>query len=452
MKNKPENVAVVGGGLVGSLLSIYLARRGFKVSLFERRSDPRAANLYQGRSINLALSDRGWRALEGVGAADEVRKFAIPMYRRVLHQPDGRLGYQDYGKDGQAIYSVSRGGINRCLLSLAEAEPLIELSFSQRLIEADVARAHLVFEGPDTGRTARSFDWVFGADGAYSALRAELIRSDRFNYSQEYIEHGYKELNIPALANGGFALEKEALHIWPRGSHMLIALPNPDGSFTCTLFFSFEGPDSFAELSDLNKARAYFENHFGDALSLMPDFDREWTENPVSSLCIMRCYPWVRGKVSLIGDAAHAIVPFYGQGMNAGFEDCFEFDRIFGEHSDWYEALEEYQLERKPNADAIADLALRNFIEMRDLTADPRFLLQKRIESRFHDRHPELWTPLYSMVTFSQRPYSEALERGKVQDRIMAEVMNRSDIEMMWDSPEIEAAMLEACAREFGVY
>jgi len=450
MKHKPEQVAVVGGGLVGSLLSIFLARKGMDVTLFERRPDPRSHSAYQGRSINLALSDRGWRALAAVGADAEVRNLAIPMYRRVLHREDGSLGYQDYGKEGQAIYSVSRGGLNRALLSLAEAEARVRVHFGQRCVDADLERGRLVFEDAETSRLEQHFDAVFGADGAFSALRSEMLRSDRFNYQQEYIEHGYKELSIPAKAEGGFQMEREALHIWPRGSHMLIALPNPDGSFTCTLFFAFEGKDSFSELDTPAKARAYFEQHFSDALALMPDFDTEWAENPVSALCIIRCYPWVKGKVALIGDAAHAIVPFYGQGMNAGFEDCYELDRILSEHTDWHEALDAYQRDRKPNGDAIADLALNNFIEMRDRTADPRFLLQKRIEARFNDRHPTLWTPLYSMVTFSEMPYSEALRRGKIQEEIMESVMNRSDIEALWDSPEVEAAILEACVRAFG--
>lgn len=444
---KPEKINIAGAGLVGSLLSIYLAKRNYKVRLVERRPDSRKTSIYQGRSINLALSDRGWKALEGVGADASIREIAIPMKRRVMHAIDGKLTFQNYGKDGQAIYSVSRGLLNQRLLDMAEAMSNVELHFEQRVKSADLESGHIVVENEQGEEKALEADYLFGADGAFSQVRSQMLKRDRFSYEQEYIEHGYKELSIPPGPNGEFQMEKEALHIWPRGEYMLIALPNPDATFTCTLFFPYEGDPSFDSLDSVKKARAFFEEEFADALALMPEFDKEWDENPNSSLCIIRCYPWVKDRTALIGDSAHAIVPFYGQGMNSGFEDCSVLDEILEEESDWAQAMDRYQKERKLSGDAIADLAMRNFIEMRDLTADPEFLLRKKIEARLHDRYPDRWTPLYSMVTFTHMPYEEALRIGRIQDKIMQEVMARPDIEEMWDSPEVTAAILESIER-----
>lgn len=445
--NKPETITIAGAGLVGSLLSLYLAKRGHHVQLIERRPDSRKTSIYQGRSINLALSDRGWKALEAVGADTTIRDIAIPMRRRVMHDVKGHLSYQPYGKDGQAIYSVSRGLLNQRLLDMAEALPNVRMHFEQKVVATDLETASITTENTDGETHTYQADYLFGADGAFSQVRAAMLKRDRFSYEQEYIDHGYKELSIPPAEDGGFQLEKEALHIWPRGEYMLIALPNPDGTFTCTLFFPFEGDPSFSSLNTVEKARTFFEEQFPDALALMPDFDQEWRDNPSSSLCIIRCYPWVAGQSALIGDSAHAIVPFYGQGMNSGFEDCRILNKILDEESDWKVALERYQKERKANGDAIADLAMRNFIEMRDLTADPQFLLRKKIEAHLHQRYPDRWIPLYSMVTFTHIPYEEALRIGKVQDKIMAEVMTRPDIEEMWNSPEVSAAILEGVER-----
>lgn len=445
--NKPETITIAGAGLVGSLLSLYLAKRGHQVQLIERRPDSRKTSIYQGRSINLALSDRGWKALEAVGADTTIRDIAIPMRRRVMHDVKGHLSYQPYGKDGQAIYSVSRGLLNQRLLDMAEALPNVRMHFEQKVVATDLEAASITTENTDGETHTYQADYLFGADGAFSQVRAAMLKRDRFSYEQEYIDHGYKELSIPPAEDGGFQLEKEALHIWPRGEYMLIALPNPDGTFTCTLFFPFEGDPSFSSLNTVEKARTFFEEQFPDALALMPDFDQEWRDNPSSSLCIIRCYPWVAGQSALIGDSAHAIVPFYGQGMNSGFEDCRILNKILDEESDWKVALERYQKERKANGDAIADLAMRNFIEMRDLTADPQFLLRKKIEAHLHQRYPDRWIPLYSMVTFTHIPYEEALRIGKVQDKIMAEVMMRPDIEEMWNSPEVSAAILEGVER-----
>tara|TARA_R110002072_G_scaffold166686_7_gene320035 strand:- start:2839 stop:4179 length:1341 start_codon:yes stop_codon:yes gene_type:complete len=443
-----KKISICGAGLVGSLLAIYLGKRGHQVELFERRPDMRANLIDGGRSINLAMSNRGWKALDGVGVGEEIRKISIPMYRRVMHDKEGNLSFQAYGKEGQAIYSVSRAGLNARLMDLAESTGNANINFNEKCSSVDFDTASASFTNYETGesKTIES-DLVFGTDGAFSAVRGAFQKTDRFNYAQEYIEHGYKELSIPPNEDGSHKMEKEALHIWPRGNYMLIALPNPDGSFTCTLFFPFEGKPSFSQLDSTEKARKFFEEEFSDALELMPDFNKEWEENPTSSLVIIRCYPWVKNnKISILGDASHAIVPFYGQGMNSGFEDCTILEELLSEHGEnWDLVLDKFQKSRKPNADAIADLAMRNFVEMRDLTADPDFLLRKKIENRFYSKYPEKWMPLYSMVTFSHIPYSEALKEGLRQDEIMEKIMAIPDIENKWDSMEVEEMMIKLC-------
>lgn len=434
-----KNAHILGAGLVGSLLAIYLRRRGYVVNVYERRPDLRQAGAYGGRSINLALSDRGFRALEKVGLADAVRAVGIPMYGRMMHDDKGQLSYQPYGKDGQAIYSVSRGGLNFKMMDLAEAEGA-KIHFNQRSSAVDLDNKTIHFEneaGEPDGQ--QNYALLFGADGAFSALRGSMLKTDRFDYSQDYLSAGYKELTIPAGPNGSFQLEKNALHIWPRGSYMMIALPNPDGSFTCTLFFPFEGPDSFASLQTPADVMAFFKRTMPDAVPLMPTLVEDYFRNPTSSLITVKCSPWIYGNHSaLIGDAAHAIVPFYGQGMNCGFEDVFVLDQLiekFGE--DWSAILPAYQQSRKPDGDAIADLAKENFIEMRDKVADADFLLRKKIEARIYADYPNQWIPLYTMVTFSPDiRYSEALRRGRLQDRIMDQVMALPDIHQNWEKAE----------------
>lgn len=443
----PKNITVVGAGLVGSLMSIYLAKRGHKVSIYERRPDMRKESIVAGRSINLALSDRGWRGLEGVGIADEIRKIAIPMYGRSIHLKDGTSAYQQYGKDNHAIYSVSRGGINMRLMDLAEQQPNVSIHFEERCDKVDRKTNSLTFHNTKTDRSSEvKSDFILGSDGAFSAVRTQLqLHSDRFDYQQFYIDCGYKELTIPAGKNGEHVIEKNALHIWPRGSFMMIALPNMDGSFTCTIFFQMEGKLSFEGLKTKEEVKAFFESEFPDAVAIMPTYLEDWFHNPTSSLVTVKCKPWVWDeRIALIGDAAHAIVPFYGQGMNCGFEDCVVLDGLIGKHGDLNGAcLDEYQALRKPDADAIADLALDNFIEMRDKTADKTFLLQKKIEARFNEKHPEKWIPLYSMVTYSPHiRYSEALRSGQKQQAIMDQIMARPNIEASWDSPEVEQAIL----------
>ncbi len=444
-----KNITVVGAGLVGSLVSIYLAKRGYKVDVYERRPDMRKANIIAGRSINLALSDRGWRGLEGVGIADEIKKIAIPMYGRSIHMKDGSSTYQAYGKDNQAIYSVSRGGINMRLMDLAEQQPNVTLHFEERCDKLDRKSNELSFFNTSTNKsTDVKSDIVLGSDGAFSAVRTQMqFQSDRFDYQQFYIDAGYKELVIPSGPNGEHLIEKNCLHIWPRGSFMMIALPNMDGSFTCTLFFQMEGKLSFDTIKTKEEVMAFFKEEFPDAVPLMPTLIEDWMNNPTSSLVTVKCKPWVWDeKIALIGDAAHAIVPFYGQGMNCGFEDCVVLNELMDKHGDLNGAcLKEYETLRKPDGDAIADLAIANFVEMRDKTADKTFLLQKKIEAHFSAKHPEKWIPLYSMVTYSPHiRYSEALVNGNKQQAIMDKIMAMPDIEAKWDSAEVENAILKS--------
>ncbi len=433
MKKKPSTISIVGAGLVGSLLSIYLAKRGYKVSVFERRFDMRTNFLGGGRSINLALSNRGIRALEEVGLADEMKKHSVPMKGRLMHDVEGKLTYQPYGTSGQYINSISRSGLNMFLMDEAEKQG-VEFFFEYRCIDVNLEKTELTFQNQHDIRHHQS-DLIIGADGAFSAIRAALQISDRFEYSQHYIEHGYKELRIPPGDKGEFMLEKEALHIWPRESYMLIALPNPDATFTVTLFFPFEGEQSFHNLKTNEEIQDFFKTNFPDATALMPSLVEDFRDNPTSSLVTIRCYPWVKNSTMIIGDSAHGVVPFYGQGMNAGFEDCSVLNRLLDTHEDdWKKAVPEFQRLRKADADAIAQLALDNFVEMRDLVSDPDFLLRKKIEAKLHEHFPKQWIPLYSMVAFHDEiRYSEAMEMGKRQKEIMDKVMQSPSIEKTWE-------------------
>lgn len=438
-----KQVGIIGAGLVGSLLSIYLAKKGYKVFVFERRIDMRKSRMSAGRSINLALSDRGIRALEEVGIMGEIRKIAIPMHGRYIHNADGSFAYQPYGKEGQFINSVSRGELNKKLMDLAEDHG-VKIEFDVRCQHIDFEKNTVQFEN---GNTAGPFEVIFGSDGAYSAARLSYqLQTDRFQYQQYFIDFGYKELCIPPSADGRFLMREDALHIWPRGNYMLIALPNMDKSFTCTLFFPFEGDPSFASLDSKEKARKFFDETFSDASGMMPTLEEDFMNNPTSSLVTVKCHPWIKeDKFALIGDAAHAIVPFFGQGMNCGFEDCSVLNGLFEKYQGrWNLILPEYQKLRKPDGDAIADLAINNFVEMRDKVADPKFLLQKKIEGWFSKKHPDKWIPAYSQVTFSPGiRYSEALQNGIRQEHIMRDIMEIPDIEKNWESPSIEKLILE---------
>ncbi|MBP9741183.1 MAG: FAD-dependent monooxygenase [Chitinophagaceae bacterium] len=440
-----KEVTIVGAGLVGSLLSIYLAKRGHQVKIFERRNDMRKEQMSVGRSINLALSDRGLLALEKVGLAEEIKNISIPMHGRCIHNLDGTTAYQPYGKEGQYINSVSRATLNMKLMDLAEQHG-IEILFNQKCEAVDWKKNEIAFEGLNTELQTFNFELLFGSDGAFSAARLQhQLQHQKFDYHQYYIDCGYKELSIPPTANGDFALEKNALHIWPRKDYMLIALPNLDKTFTCTLFFPFEGELSFSQLNTKEKVISFFEKTFPDVTQLAPNYVDDFFNNPTSSLVTVKCFPWIReNKFALIGDAAHAIVPFFGQGMNCGFEDCRILDELIEQYEDdWTAILQQYQTLRKPDGDAIADLAVNNFTEMRDRTADPMFLLQKKIEARLHEKFPNKWIPAYSQVTFSpQIRYSEALQRGEMQEAIMQKIMQLPNIEAIWATEEVEQLIL----------
>ncbi len=422
--HQEETVSIFGAGLVGSLLAVFLARKGYRVTVLERRSDMRKFGTGEGRSINLAISHRGIKALKEVGLDSEVLSIGVPMFHRVIHALDGSLTRQPYGKDGQCIYSISRFDLNKKLMSLAENESRVNLRFNQRCQEIIFKSTTSIVQNTLTGELEElPSDYIFGADGAFSGVRASMQRTDRFNYSQQYIEYAYKELTIPPGPDGKWAMEPDGLHIWPRGHFMLIALPNPDQTFTCTLFFPWEGSPSVASVKSHSDVKALFETWFPDLIALIPNLESHYFEHPDASLVTTTCWPWVINQTALIGDAAHAILPFYGQGANAGFEDCLELFKLLDNGKTLNEVLAEYQKLRKPSGDAIGQLAIDNFIEMRDLVGQPNFILQKKIEARFQAMYPGKWIPLYSLVTFSDFSYAEAYHRGKVQDALMHELM-----------------------------
>jgi kynurenine 3-monooxygenase len=444
---------VVGGGPVGSLLAILLARQGYKVGLYEGRPDSRQTNIYQGKSINIALSDRGWTSLEKLGISAAAKNQAIPMHHRAVHGVDGELSELAYGQAGDAIWSVSRGGINEQLLDIADAESNITTHFEHRLIDIDFESATTTFRTRNGDDLAVESDFAFGADGANSKVRRLAHNVPRFSYSQTVMPQCYIELNIPANSDGSHKLEKNALHIWPRKDFMLIALPNPDGSFTCTLFLNHSGATSFESLQERPAVEAFFESNFADAMDYLEDPVDTFMEKTAAPLFLVHVFPWsFKQKVGLIGDAAHAIVPFYGQGMNCGFEDCAELDALITQHRhDWDAIFSAYENARKPNGDAIAELSKRNFVEMSDLSGDKRFQLRKKIEAKFHDAYPALWTPLYSMVTFSPEvPYSEALRMGDEQKRVMDKIMQLPEIQSDWNEQYVMDQLLELATETFG--
>lgn len=445
-----RHAIIIGAGLAGSLLAAALGREGWRVSVFERRSDPRRKGYIGGRSINLAVSARGIAGLAFAGLDKEILgSEAIAMPGRMIHAVDGKLTFQPYSKNpSDAINSFSRGGLNLALINAAAREPGVSFFFDHPCLDIDFAAPAAFLQTP-TGGLRVGADLIIGTDGAFSAVRAAMQKTDRFEYSQSYLGHGYKELHIPAAGRaegaggaggGAFAMDPHALHIWPRGGSMMIALPNRDGSFTNTLFWPFEG---FAELEggvaarragdpgaaptaeERERVRAFFAANYGDAVPLMPTLVDDFFANPTSSLVTVRCFPWQRGgKVVLLGDAAHAIVPFYGQGMNAAFEDVVSLVTLL-RGADQAGALEAFQAERKPNADAIADMALENFVEMRDKTGRPEFLYRKKVEQAIHGLFEGRWTPQYNLVSFSTVPYVEARRRGRELDAVVDRVVER---------------------------
>jgi kynurenine 3-monooxygenase len=427
-------IALVGAGLGGALMACFLGRAGHEVTVVERRSDPRVRGFVGGRSINLALSTRGLHALRQIGLDGDVLRHAVPMRGRMIHPPvaAAELAFQPYSKNPtDAINSVSRGGLNLTLLEAAAKHPNVHILFDRRCVDLNPDRPAVTMQHESTGdRTTLEPEIVIGADGAFSAVRARLQWLDRFDFSQEYLEHGYKELHIPAAddgrgAFGRFRMEPNALHIWPRGGFMMIALPNIDGSFTCTCFWPLRGPNGLESLRTPAEIERFFGRHFPDAVPLMPTLVEDYQRNPNGSLLTIRCRPWrhsaAGGRATvLLGDAAHAIVPFYGQGMNAAFEDCVALDECMRRLApDWPAAFEAFERARKPHTDAIADLAIENFIEMRDRTASRTFRAWKKSEKLLHRWFPMWFTPLYHMVSFSTIGYADARARDRRQMRVL---------------------------------
>jgi len=416
---------LVGSGLAGGVLAAFLGRSGHEVELYERRADPRAGNFVGGRSINLALSTRGIHALEQLGIADEVLQHAIPMPGRMIHDKSGELHFSPYDRDPRKhINSIGRAALNTTVIEAALRYPNVAVHFNHRCTEVDFDSATAQFESPK--RVAASADAIIGVDGAFSVVRQSMQRQlPRFQYDESYLPHGYKELTIPPAPDGSWRMEKNALHIWPRKSFMMIALPNPDGSFTCTLFWEFTGPRSFETTTTDDDVRRFFDEEFPDAVPLMPALVEDFRENPTGSLVTIRCAPWFyKDKVALVGDAAHAVVPFYGQGMNAAFEDCVVLDEcLAGFPDNRKRAFAEYFQRRKENADALANLAVANFIEMRDKTASKTFRAKKKLDHWLEAALPGLYLPLYTMVTFTQMPYAQAARRAQLQDRVIYGVL-----------------------------
>lgn len=424
MMRHPQTITLIGAGLTGPLLGLELARRGFNVEIYERRPDMRRAKISAGRSINLAVSARGIHALNRAGLWQSMQNIVIPMKGRMMHSIASELTFQPYGRaEWEVINSVSRADLNIAIMNAAESRG-VKIDFQQRCTGIDLKTGQLRMRDERDG-TQCSIDAevVIGCDGSASAIRGEMLKLNRFNFSQEYLDYGYKELTVPAGPGGAHALEPHALHIWPRGNYMLIALPNVDGTFACILFLPFEGRDSFAQLTSPSLVRELFQSRFPDAFAMMPQLEDNFFASPTGAMVTVKCSPWHAKDALLLGDAAHAVVPFFGQGINCGFEDCTVLLELIEVHApDWERIFRDFELARKANTDAIADMAVENFIEMRDRVADPRFLLRKRVELALEAKYPQLFVPKYSMVTFHRIPYATAKRRGEIQDRILTDL------------------------------
>lgn len=425
---RSRELTLIGAGLAGSLLAILLSQRGWKVTVYERRGDPRIKGYESGRSINLALAERGRHALRAAGVEDAVMGQAVMMRGRMIHALDGSLQLQRYGRDdSEVIWSVHRADLNVTLLRAAE-QAGATIRFHRRLhtVDFDAGYARLIDDRDDQPHDIR-FETLIGSDGAGSALRAEMVRKSGFGERTDFLDHSYKELTIPPAADGGFRIEPNALHIWPRGRYMCIALPNDERTFTVTLFLpnhAARGTDdpSFAGVRSGAEVRALFARDFPDALPLIPDLEQDWEHHPPGLLGTLYLDRWhLDGRALVLGDAAHAMVPFHGQGMNCAFEDCVALADAMDGHPTLAAAFAAFEAERKPNAAAIQAMALENYIEMRDRVDDPEFLLQRELERALQERHPQRFVPHYTMVTFMRIPYAVALERSEVQREILVE-------------------------------
>ncbi len=434
--NKKDKIVIIGAGLCGSLLALRLAQRGYKIEMYESRPDLRTTDILAGRSINLALSDRGFKALRLVGVEEKARKICIPMYGRLIHDIQGNTFASDYsGRENEYINSISRSGLNGILLTEAEKHKNVTIHFNKECTSVDIENTISHFKDYNTKEEfSINANVIFGTDGAGSVLRKSyyLEKKFLFSYSQNYLTHGYKELEIPASVEGNHQISKDHLHIWPRGEYMLIALPNLDGSFTVTLFLSYdEGEYNFNNLTSEEKITAFFETQFPDALALIPSIKDEFINNPTGALGTVKCSPWYyQNKTILLGDAAHAVVPFYGQGMNASFEDVTVFDTILDQNlDDWNSVFKAYQKVRKQDTDAIADLAIDNYYEMRDHVANPLFKEKRKIEMDLEKIFPNEYFSKYSMVTFNEDiPYSEAMKKGRAQDKALLNLIADDEV------------------------
>jgi len=430
MTQKTGTITLIGAGLTGPLLALELVKRDFHVEIYERRADMRRVHMSAGRSINLALSVRGIHALTQAGLWKDMKKIVIPMKGRMMHSAASEMTFQPYSRnESEVINSISRADLNIALMNAAE-ERGVKIHFQKRCSGIDLMSGVLELYDEKTGeKQSVAADVVIGCDGSASAIRSEMLKGSRSNFSQQYLDYGYKELTIPAVRGGKHALETNALHIWPRGNYMLIALPNVDGTFASILFLPFEGRDSFEQLPTQAAVVDFFKSRFPDAVPVMPDLADNFFANPVGSMVTIRCLSWYfAGKALLLGDAAHAIVPFFGQGINCGFEDCTVLMELLDQHgADWNKVFSEFEHARKENTDAIADLAIENFVEMRDRVGDPRFLFRKKVELALQEKYPQRFVPKYSMVTFLRVPYVTALKRGQVQDRMLTELCEHID-------------------------
>lgn len=431
--------------MAGSFMAYAMGKKGYEVTVFEKRPDPRKSAYGSGRSINLVVSHRGWTAFAYAGIEEEIRKLVVPAYGRQIHDLEGNQSFFPYNIDNQAIHSISRSALNKRMVELAEELPHVNVLFDHYCKSVDFVSGTVTFETDGEARKVNA-DLIVGADGANSAVRNVLMKQPRFDYSQEYIDSGYKEVHIPAGSDGSPQLNIDALHIWPRREFMLMGLANTDNGFTGTVFAPFGGPFGLDNLPTGKDGLRYFEKYFNNAIPLIPDLEQQWEQNPTSALVCIRCKPYHWGtNTVLVGDAAHATVPFYGEGMNGSLEDVRVFLELLDEHGDQHmqHVLEAYSKARVPAGNALVDLSLRNFVEMRDLVADPAFQLRKKIERKVQANHPDVWTPLYTLVKFTNIPYQEAQAEGERHDRIMQEVLELPNIEEQWDSEEVEAFVLE---------
>ncbi|QOD62219.1 FAD-dependent monooxygenase [Polaribacter haliotis] len=448
--NKKDKILIIGAGLCGSLLALRLAQRGFKVAVFESRPDLRTVDISAGRSINLALSDRGLKALRLCGMEEKAREICIPMYGRLMHDKEGNTFSSNYsGRENEYINSISRGDLNAILLDEAEKHKNVTIHFNKKCKNVDIENNIAHFKDYNTKEEfSVEAAVIFGADGAGSSLRKSYIseRKFLFSYSQNYLNHGYKELEIPADSSGKHQISKEHLHIWPRGDFMLIALPNMDGSFTVTLFLSYdEGEFNFENLTSEEKITEFFEKEFPDALALIPNIKQEFINNPTGPLGTIKCSPWsYKNKTLLIGDSSHAIVPFYGQGMNASFEDVFVLDEILNQDlGDWETVFKTYQKARKKDTDAIADLAIDNFHEMKDHVANPLFKEKRKIEMDLEKTFTTEYSSKYSLVTFNENiGYNEAMKKGRAQDKALLNLISGDEVHTHLDMTKEELKVI----------